>query len=67
MKKLYWYDPQPHPEEITLLENFPHHKHILPNIKHHRIPATEISFDKPNLPFLIEEIIKNLQSIKKEK
>lgn len=46
-EKIYWYDPQPHLEEATLLKNFPHHKHILPDIKHHRIPATEICLDKP--------------------
>ena len=34
----------------------PHHKHIPPNIKHHRIPAPNLSFTCPNLPFLIEEI-----------
>lgn len=64
-EKLYWYDPQPHLEETTLLENFPHHKHILPDIKHHRIPAAEISFDKPNLPFLIEEIVKKFAFVQK--
>lgn len=55
-EKLYWYDPQPHPEEISLIENFPHHKHISPDIKHHRIPAKNLSFNRPNLQFLIEEI-----------
>ena len=34
----------------------PHHKHIPPNIKHHRIPAPNLSFTRPNLPFLIGEI-----------
>ncbi len=34
----------------------PHHKHIPPDIKHHRIPAPGLSFQQPNLPFLIEEI-----------
>ncbi len=34
----------------------PHHKHILPDIKHHRIPAPDLSFTRPNLPFLIQEI-----------
>lgn len=27
-----------------------------PDIKHHRIPAFNLSFTRPNLPFLIEEI-----------
>ena len=43
-ERLYWYD------------DFPHHKHIHPDIKHHRIPAPEISFEQPNLPVLIQEI-----------
>ncbi len=30
--------------------------HIDPDIKHNRIPATEMSFTKPNLPVLIKEI-----------
>ena len=34
----------------------PHHKHILPDIKHHRIPAPDMSFTHPNLPALIREI-----------
>jgi hypothetical protein len=57
---LYYYDPQPHPENPDLASTFPHHKHLHPNIKHNRQPAPGISFDKPNLPFLIEEIISNL-------
>jgi len=52
-----YYDPQPHPEVAA---TFPHHKHVHPDIKHNRQPAPGISFDKPNLPFLIEEIIYNL-------
>jgi hypothetical protein len=27
-----------------------------PDIKHNRVPAPGISFEQPNLPFLIEEI-----------
>ena len=27
-----------------------------PDIKHHRIPAPELAFDAPNLPFLIREV-----------
>jgi hypothetical protein len=55
-EKLYWYDPQPHPNDPTLASTYPHHKHALPNIKRHRIPEPELSFTKPNLPFLIREI-----------
>lgn len=54
--KLYWYDSQPHPHEPSLALNDPHHKHIPPDIKHNRIPAPELSFAKPNLPFLLSEI-----------
>ncbi len=47
---------QPHPNDPTLASTLPHHKHVPPDIKHHRIPAPGLSFTKPNLPFLIEEI-----------
>jgi len=56
---IYWYDPQPHPTDVTLASTHPHHKHVHPDIKHHRIPAPGLSFDQPNLPFLINEIIEN--------
>ena len=55
-EKAYWYDPQPHPNESSLAGTHPHHKHIPPDIKRNRIPAPELSFEKPNLPFLINEI-----------
>ena len=54
--KLCWYDSQPHPGEPALQSTHPHHKHIPPDMKHHRIPAPGMSFDKPNLPSLISEI-----------
>ncbi len=38
-EKLYWYDSQPHPDDATLAVTAPHHKHIPPDIKHHRVPA----------------------------
>lgn len=56
-EKVYWYDPQPHPHIPELAENHPHHKHIPPDIKHNRITAPQLAFDKPNLPFLIEEVL----------
>ena len=34
----------------------PHHKHIPPDIKNHRVPAPEMSFARPNLPSLIAEV-----------
>jgi hypothetical protein len=55
-EKLYWYDSQAHPDDPSLAETHPHHKHIPPNMKHHRIPAPELSFTEPNLPNLIREI-----------
>jgi len=62
-EKLYWYDPQPHPNDPTLVTTHPHHKHVPPDIKHHRIPAPDLSFERPNLPFLIEEIERELLAI----
>jgi hypothetical protein len=58
--KLYWYDSQEHPNDPTLASTHPHHKHIPPNIKHNRIPAPELRFTEPNLPFLIAEIEREL-------
>jgi hypothetical protein len=55
-EKLYWYDSQPHPDDPTLASTDPHHKHVLPDIKHHRVPAPDLSFAAPNLSFLISEI-----------
>ena len=61
-EKLYWYDSQPHPNDPALAVTHPHHKHIPPDIKHNRIPAPHIHFERPNLPFLIQEIEQLLQS-----
>jgi len=55
-EKLYWYDSQPHPDEPLLQSTHPHHNHIPPDIKHHRVPAAEMSFIRPNLTVLIQEI-----------
>lgn len=55
-EKVYWYDSQPHPDDPAVALTHPHHKHVPPDIKHHRIPAPGPSFSRPNLPFLIEEI-----------
>jgi hypothetical protein len=52
----WWYDPMPHPDVPELQSTHPHHKHVQPDIKHHRIPATGLSFSEPNLPYLIGEI-----------
>lgn len=55
-ERLYWYDDFPHPNDSTLASTFPHHKHTPPDVKRHRVPAPEISFNRPNLPVLIREI-----------
>ena len=55
-ERLYWYDDFPHPNDSHLASTFPHHKHVPPNIKHHRIPAELLSFDCPNIPAIIDEI-----------
>jgi hypothetical protein len=58
---LYWYDSQPHPDIPELAPTHPHHKHVPPDIKHNRVPAPDLSFTEPNLPFLIQEIEQLLQ------
>ncbi len=55
-EKIAWYDSQPHPHDSTLASTHPHHKHVQPNIKRNRLPAPQISFIRPNLPVLIQEI-----------
>lgn len=55
-EKLFWYDPQPHPDDAALRSSFPHHKHVPPDIKRHRIPAPQLSLTRVNLPVLIREI-----------
>ena len=65
-EKLYWYDSQPHPDDPGLQSTHPHHKHIPPDIKHHRIPAPEMSFTRPNLSILIWEIEAFIKSRKVE-
>lgn len=62
-EKLYWYDPQPHPNNRELQSTHPHHKHIPPDIKHHRIPAPGMSFDQPNLPSIISEIERLIEEL----
>ena len=59
-EKLYWYDSQPHPDDPNLASTLPHHKHVQPDAKHHRLPAPGLSFSYPNLPFVIAEIEQDL-------
>ncbi|MBI4772529.1 MAG: hypothetical protein HY784_19375 [Chloroflexi bacterium] len=54
--QLYWYDDFPHPDDPVLAATLPHHQHVPPDIKHHRIPAPNLSFTRPNLPVLIQEV-----------
>lgn len=55
-ERLYWYDDFPHPHDPALAATHPHHKHIPPEIKRHRVPAPEMRFVRPNLQVLIQEI-----------
>jgi hypothetical protein len=55
-EKLFWYDCQPHPDEPALRVTHPHHKHTPPDVEHHRLPAPQLSFTRPNLPELIAEV-----------
>ena len=55
-ERLSWYDDFPHPNDPSLASTFPHHKHVPPDIKHNRVPAPEMSFERPNLPVLLREI-----------
>lgn len=65
-EKLFWYDSQPHPDEPSLQSTHPHHKHIPPNIKHNRVPASKMSFNQPNLPAIITEIKSLIEKDKNE-
>lgn len=55
-ERLFWYDDFPHPNDPTLASTHPHHKHIPPDFKRHRIPAPNMAYDRPNLPALLAEI-----------
>lgn len=61
-EKIAWYDPFEHPHIPELASTYPHHKHVLPDLKHNRVPAPGISFEQPNLPTLIEAIERDLLS-----
>lgn len=65
-EKLFWYDSQPHPDDLSLSSTEPHHKHIPPNIKHNRIPAPQMSFTRPNLSALIQEIEELVEKLKND-
>ena len=55
-EKVCWYDPWEHPEISALASTFPHHKHVPPNLRDHRVAAPGIRFDAPNLDTLLEDV-----------
>ena len=54
--KICWYDPWPHPEIPALASTFPHHRHVPPDLRHHRVLAPGIRFEAPNLDVLLEDL-----------
>jgi hypothetical protein len=52
-EKVCWYDAWEHPEIPGLAPTFPHHKHVPPNLRDHRVPAPGISFQSPNLDVVL--------------
>jgi hypothetical protein len=59
-EKLAWYDPFEPPHIPELASTYPHHKHVLPDIKRSHLLAPGISFEQPNLPTLIKEIVREV-------
>ena len=55
-EKLCWYDAWPHPEIPSLATTFPHHKHLAPNLREHRVAAPGIRFDAPNLDTVLQDV-----------
>jgi hypothetical protein len=47
-EKRYWYDDFPHPHDPDLAATHPHHKHVPPDIKHHRVPSLQRSYRSPS-------------------
>ncbi len=58
-EKICWYDSWPHPEIPALAPTFPHHRHIPPNLREHRVPAPGISFESPNLDVVLNDICRD--------
>ena len=56
-EKICWYDPWEHPEIPSLSSTFPHHKHVPPDLRNHRVPAPGISFAAPNLDVILAEML----------
>jgi hypothetical protein len=55
-EKVCWYDAWEHPEIPALGATFPHHKHLLPNLRDNRVPAPGISFESPNLDVVLTDV-----------
>jgi hypothetical protein len=55
-EKVCWYDPWEYPEIPALAATFPHHKHVLPNLRDHRVPAAGIGFASPNLDIVLADV-----------
>jgi len=55
-EKVGWYDCWEHPEIPALAATFPHHKHIPPNLRDHRVLAPGISFASPNLDAVLQDV-----------
>jgi uncharacterized protein DUF6516 len=58
-EKICWFDAWEHPEIPELAFTFPHHKHILPDLRNHRVPAPGISFEGSNLDVVLEDVRRN--------
>ena len=55
-EKIGWYDAWPHPEIAELAATFPHHKHVPPDLRNHRVPAPGVGFAAPNLDVVLEDV-----------
>lgn len=59
-EKIGWYDHWEHPEIPSLAATFPHHKHVRPNLRDNRVPAPDLSFETPNLDFVLKDLVREL-------
>jgi len=58
-EKVCWYDHWPHPELPELAATFPHHRHMLPNLRDNRQPAPGMSFAQPNLDTVLADVARD--------
>ena len=59
-EKICWYDAWEHPEIPALAVTFPHHKHVMPDLRNNRVPAPGIGFDAPNLDVVLADVRRDL-------